>query len=224
MFGNLGRLAADGPVVLAWGRDAVLDVEVAGQRPTRAANVLYYIPVAMRIRGATPSSGDLMRSTVLVGRRGVLQQGPVDDQLRPGHGDGRLPADPVRGHVHRVDRSGSASGFGGDTDRPDGGVEIAPIPDVCPRQGRGPGAGRLRQADCRPGRSSTACPRSRSSTGRRGDVASPAPPRRQGQTYDLANAGALRRSGDGHDPGPLRQRPPGSGRHLAQRRDRGDGR
>ncbi len=65
MSGNLGQLPSDGPVILAWGRDSILDVEVQGQKPARSANILYYIPVPMSVTGATAFPSDLMRSTVL---------------------------------------------------------------------------------------------------------------------------------------------------------------
>ena len=65
MFGNQGQLPSDGPVILAWGRDSLLDVEVAGQKPARSANVLYYIPSPMAVSGATVFPSDLIRSAVL---------------------------------------------------------------------------------------------------------------------------------------------------------------
>jgi hypothetical protein len=64
-FGNLGQLPSDEPVVLAWTRDSVLEVEIEGQRPARAANILYYIPVPMKVSGTTSFQADLIRSTVL---------------------------------------------------------------------------------------------------------------------------------------------------------------
>jgi hypothetical protein len=74
MFGNLGQLPSDVPVVLAWGRDPIVDVEIAGQKPARSANVLYYIPVGMKVRGATTFGPDLMRSTVLSADAGFFSK------------------------------------------------------------------------------------------------------------------------------------------------------
>jgi hypothetical protein len=65
MSGNLGMLPSDGPVVLAWGRNSLLDVQVQGQEPARSANILYYIPVQMSVSGATTFASDLIRSTVV---------------------------------------------------------------------------------------------------------------------------------------------------------------
>src|SRR6266850_711275 len=44
MFGNQGSLDDEGPVILAWGRTAVLDIQVEGQSANRVANILYYVP------------------------------------------------------------------------------------------------------------------------------------------------------------------------------------
>jgi hypothetical protein len=65
MFGNMQQLPSDGPVILAWGRDPILDVTVAGQEPARSSNVLYYIPVSMSVAGKTAFRSDLIRSTVV---------------------------------------------------------------------------------------------------------------------------------------------------------------
>jgi hypothetical protein len=65
MWGNLGTLDASGPVILAWGRDGVLDVSVKDQVARRNANVLYYFPVDLAIQGATTFTTDLMGSTVI---------------------------------------------------------------------------------------------------------------------------------------------------------------
>jgi hypothetical protein len=75
-FGNLGSLASDVPVVLAWGRDPIVDVVIEGQKPARAANVLYYIPVSMKVRGTTTFGPDLMRSTVLSADAGFFSKDP----------------------------------------------------------------------------------------------------------------------------------------------------
>jgi hypothetical protein len=65
MWGNIGTLDASGPVILAWGRDEVLEVRVRDQAARRNANVLYYFPVDLAIRGETTFSTDLLGSTVI---------------------------------------------------------------------------------------------------------------------------------------------------------------
>jgi hypothetical protein len=76
MIGNLSYLPSDVPVLLAWGRDPVVDVEIEGQQPNRAANVLYYIPLPMQVRGETAFGWDLMRSTVLSADAGFFSNEP----------------------------------------------------------------------------------------------------------------------------------------------------
>jgi hypothetical protein len=65
MQGFSSQLAADGPVLLAWGTARVLDVRVSGQVPRRTGNVLYFIPLAMKIQGVVAFEGDLIRNSVV---------------------------------------------------------------------------------------------------------------------------------------------------------------
>lgn len=64
-FGSTNLLAADGPVVLAWGSAELLPVEIAGQQPRNLGNVLYYLPARMTVHGLTTFRSDLVRSTVV---------------------------------------------------------------------------------------------------------------------------------------------------------------
>jgi hypothetical protein len=129
MFGNLGSLSSDVPVVLAWGVDPIVDVEIAGQKPARAANVLYYIPVGMRVRGATTFGSDLIRSTVLSADAGFFSRdlysmsfgkGTVTIAYRPIPFDGTFAATKVLLQM----------GFGGDQIGAGGGKVIEPVPPV----------------------------------------------------------------------------------------------
>jgi hypothetical protein len=63
--GPTGQLPAENPVLLAWGTRQVLEVTVSGQQPRRTGNVLYYIPLSMRVHGATAFDADLIRSSVV---------------------------------------------------------------------------------------------------------------------------------------------------------------
>jgi hypothetical protein len=63
-FGG-GSLSADQAVILAFGSGAPLDVEIAGQQPRRSANVLYYVPVGMKVHGQVTFSSDLLRPTIV---------------------------------------------------------------------------------------------------------------------------------------------------------------
>lgn len=58
-------LQSESPVLLAWGTAKVLDVRISGQVPRRTGNVLYYIPLAMKIQGRTTFAGDLIRGSVV---------------------------------------------------------------------------------------------------------------------------------------------------------------
>jgi hypothetical protein len=65
-FGSMGSgLPADQAVILAFGREQVLDLKVGSETPRRNANVLYYVPVAIGIHGNVTFSGELLRPNVL---------------------------------------------------------------------------------------------------------------------------------------------------------------
>jgi hypothetical protein len=63
-MGN-GALPADQAVILAFGREQVLDIKVGSEAPRRNANVLYYVPVAIGMHGNVAFSGELLRPNVL---------------------------------------------------------------------------------------------------------------------------------------------------------------
>jgi hypothetical protein len=60
-----GALPADQAVILAFGRNQVLDLTVGSEQPRRNGNVLYYVPVGITFHGAVTFSGDLLRATAL---------------------------------------------------------------------------------------------------------------------------------------------------------------
>ncbi len=60
-----GALQADQAVVLAFGRNQVLDLSIGSEQPRRNGNVLYYVPVGINFNGAVTFSGDLIRATAL---------------------------------------------------------------------------------------------------------------------------------------------------------------
>jgi hypothetical protein len=62
-----GALSADQAVILAFGRRNLLDVQLGSQEPRRTANVLYYVPVEIGIRGSVTFSSDLLRTSVIEG-------------------------------------------------------------------------------------------------------------------------------------------------------------
>jgi hypothetical protein len=129
-FGT-SRLNTRGPVLLAWGRDAILDVAVEGQAANRVSNVLYYVPLAMGIRGNVTFSGDLLTSTMTESDAAFFQkdpsmltfgQGSATVVYRPVAYDGRLSVTHVRFGVAFGPDGSIGSGVG---------TEIEPIPDGC---------------------------------------------------------------------------------------------
>ena len=130
-FGNFGRLSSDGPVLLAWGRDAVMDVAVEGQSASRVSNVLFFVPLAMGVRGSVNFSGDLVKGTMTESAAAFFSkdpttmsfgQGSVTVVYRPIAFEGSLTATHLRLGVS----------FGPDGSvRDTGGSAIAPIPDRC---------------------------------------------------------------------------------------------
>ena len=131
MFGNAGKLATQGPVLFAWGRDAVLDVSVEGQTANRVSNVLYYLPLAMGVHGAVNFSGDLITSTMTESDAAFFSKDP--SQMSFGQGSVTLVYRPIafEGRLTtthlRLGLSFGPDGSIGDL----GGVKIGPIPDAC---------------------------------------------------------------------------------------------
>jgi hypothetical protein len=63
--GFLGQLQSDQPVILAFGRQSPLDVQIEGQTIKKTTNVLYYVPIDIAIHGAVTFTSDLVRPTIL---------------------------------------------------------------------------------------------------------------------------------------------------------------
>jgi hypothetical protein len=145
--GIFGRLSAPGPVVLAWGREPVVDVTVEGQETKDESNVLYYVPASMAVRGSVVFQGDLLASTVSQADAGFFSKDPsvftfgkgsVTVAYRPIPFDGALTVSHVRiGFGFGLDQAGGAGGVSN-------GVVVAPIPDQC--------------ADAKSGETPAACP------------------------------------------------------------------
>jgi hypothetical protein len=132
--GGSQGLHSEGPVLLGWGRARVLDVQVENQSPQRVANVLYYVPVAMTIRGRVTFSGDLLSRTTVDADAAVFQkdpsmmffgQGSMTVSYRPLPFSGRLTVD----HVRLQLTGGRDTVVGGVGAKP-----VAPVPDVCMKQ------------------------------------------------------------------------------------------
>ena len=93
MFGSIGNLNASGPVVLAWGRDEVLDVRVQGQTARRNANVLYYLPASLDVSGTTAFASDLITATVVSSDAAFFSKDPFS--LNMGAGSATIAYRPI---------------------------------------------------------------------------------------------------------------------------------
>jgi hypothetical protein len=115
-----GVLQSDSPVLLAWGSRRVLDVRISGQAPRRTGNVLFFIPLSMRVRGATAFEGDLIRSSLISVEGAIFNKDPqaitmgrgtVTMAYRPIPFDGALT--PRRLSVRMGGEMGGIGNFGG---------------------------------------------------------------------------------------------------------------
>lgn len=92
-FGTNTQLPSDNPVLLAWGSGEVLDIRISGQAPRRTGNVLYYLPMPMRIQGTTAFDGDLIRSSVVEIDGGFFNKDPFS--INMGRGTATLAYRPI---------------------------------------------------------------------------------------------------------------------------------
>jgi hypothetical protein len=127
---SVGQLASDGPVILAWGRNAVLDVSVEGQGANQVSNVLYYVPVPMDVRGKITFQADLLTSTIVQTDAGFFNQDP--STLNFGRGSATVSYRPCRSRAPWMSATSAGVRFrrrgrGGLT----GGIPIRPIDDRC---------------------------------------------------------------------------------------------
>jgi len=128
---NAGQLSTDGPVVLAWGRQPMLDVTVEGQGTKRESNVLYYVPATMAVRGKVTFAGGLLHQSIVqtdgafFGGKGMVGlsfgRGSVTIAYRPVSFAGRLTVSHVR----------FAFGFDSEGGAIDGGLAVQPLPADC---------------------------------------------------------------------------------------------
>jgi hypothetical protein len=129
--GNQGRLATDQPVVLAWGRQPVLDVSVEGQAATQVSNVLYEIPVPMAIHGHVVFAGDLLTTTIVQTDAGFFSKDPSTFTFGRGSATVSYRPLPFSG-TFDVSHVRFALNFGGDIGSgAPGDLPIAPIDDRC---------------------------------------------------------------------------------------------
>jgi hypothetical protein len=123
-----GTLSADQAVILAFGSTELLDVKLGSEQPRRTANVLYYVPVGLRIHGPVTFTSDLLRPTIVDSdaqffskERFFLSMGPGTATLayRPIPFEGTFTVSQVR---LSLGTSGNLV--------PAGGKEIEPLPSM----------------------------------------------------------------------------------------------
>jgi hypothetical protein len=131
-MGVTNLLSADGPVLLAWGSNDLLPVEIAGQKPRHLGNVLYYLPTRLAISGKTTFRADMLRSTVVESDAVVFNRDAAT--LNFGRGSVTLAYRPV-GFEGRIAPSGLTIGlnFGekGLSVSPEPITPLASIPPAC---------------------------------------------------------------------------------------------
>src|SRR4029079_12057566 len=124
-------LSTQSPVLLAWGRNTILDVAVEGQTPNRVSNVLYYVPLSMGVHGAVTFSGDLITSTMTESDAAFFSKDP--STMTFGQGTATVVYRPIafEGKL-AVEHLRLGLSFGPDgTIRDAGGAVVVPIPDAC---------------------------------------------------------------------------------------------
>jgi hypothetical protein len=132
MFGSTGQLAHEGPVVLAWGTQELLHVEIENQEPRRLGNVLYYLPTRMAVSGTTTFRSDLIRSTVVDTDAAFFSKDPYS--INFGRGSATIAYRPTsfEGTLAATELA-LALNFGGDTGLTVKPTEIEPLPELPPR-------------------------------------------------------------------------------------------
>lgn len=121
-------LSADQAVILAFGRGEPLDVKLGGEQPRRNGNVLYYVPVGLRIHGAVTFSSDLLRPTVVDSDAQFFSREKFF--LSMGLGTATIAYKPIPfDGVFNVSQVRMVLGTGG-TLVPGAGKEVQPLPSI----------------------------------------------------------------------------------------------
>jgi hypothetical protein len=131
-MGFNGSLPGDRAVILAFGRDQILDVRIGDIAPRRHGNTLYYVPVDIDIEGQVTFSSDLVRTTVVDSDAQFFERNEVF--LSMGAGTATMSYRPIP-FVGTFTVSGVRVSLGtGGNGMPVGGDEIEPldeIPELC---------------------------------------------------------------------------------------------
>ena len=132
--GLANQFAGDTALFLAWGTDTVVSMDVEGQKANRLGNVLYQIPMNLRISGQTVFRADLMRASVVEVDAMFFSKEPW--VISFGEGTARLAYRPIPfDGTFTPTRVLVGMNFGGDIGLPPAGAkELEPSPP-CPEAG-----------------------------------------------------------------------------------------
>jgi hypothetical protein len=133
MTGAPTSLGSASPVVLAWGRAGVLDVQIDNQTARRTTNVLYYYPVDLEVSGQTTFPTDLVQSTIVSSDADFFSKDP--QWLNMGAGTATIAYQPIgfEGAIAPSELQVSLN-FGGGSFPSAGAADLTPleeIPVVC---------------------------------------------------------------------------------------------
>jgi hypothetical protein len=93
MTGFQSSFASDSPVLLAWGDDPVVPMEIEGVHVRRVANILYQVPLQMSMGGEVTFRTDLLRSSVVEVNANFFSKDPWTISF--GTGNARLAFRPL---------------------------------------------------------------------------------------------------------------------------------
>jgi hypothetical protein len=124
-----GSLPADQVVILAFGESELLSLRIGNAEPRRNANVLYYVPVGLRVHGAVTFNADLLRPTVVDSNAQFFQKDR--NFLSIGAGSATIAYRPIpfEGRFTTSEIQLTLSSGGGGSPLP-GGKPIQPLPSI----------------------------------------------------------------------------------------------
>ena len=93
MTGLPFSLGGDSAMLLAWGSDPVVPMEIEGERVRREANILYEVPLSLGVKGSTVFRNDLLRSSIVEANANGYGKDPWAINL--GTGDLRIAYRPI---------------------------------------------------------------------------------------------------------------------------------
>jgi hypothetical protein len=124
MTGIPVALAGDSAMLLAWGSDPVVPMEIEGEHVRREANILYEVPLSLGVKGTTTFRDDLLRTSVVESNANGFSKDPWSINL--GTGDMRLAFRPIAFEgTFDATAVTFALAFSGDTAMP-AGAAVAP--------------------------------------------------------------------------------------------------